>query len=180
MSANAWFRKASNALRILNVNQATDNGLFRNQYLILPAIYVIAVFLTTALSASTPGGAYYRILSLCPPVASLGMVVENDFVIVVAFLLLGTPWWYWVGRIGWDGHERRRSLVSPLVGALIAVFTCFVSTGMTVDPLKQDIHDRALRSGALSQYFLVALMCVGALLSVFLALAAVLSPRQEP
>jgi hypothetical protein len=162
------------------VNQATDNGLFRNQYLILPAIYVIAVFLTTALSASTPGGAYYRILSLCPPVASLGMVVENDFVIVVAFLLLGTPWWYWVGRIGWDGHERRRSLVSPLVGALIAVFTCFVSTGMTVDPLKQDIHDRALRSGALSQYFLVALMCVGALLSVFLALAAVLSPRQEP
>jgi hypothetical protein len=157
-----------------------DKGLFRNQYLILPAIYVIAVFLTIALSASTPGGAYYRILSLCPPVASLGMVVENDGVIVAAFLLLGTPWWYLVGRIGWDGHERRRSFVSPVVGALIALFTCFVSTGMTIDPLKQDIHYGALRSGAVSQYLLVALLCVGALLSVFLALAAALSPRQEP
>jgi hypothetical protein len=157
-----------------------DKGLFRNQHLILPAIYVIAVFLTTALSASTPGGAYYRILSLCPPVASLGMVVENDGVIVAAFLLLGTPWWYLVGRIGWDGHERRRSFVSPVVGALIALFTCFVSTGMTIDPLKQDIHDGSLRSGAVSQYLLVALLCVGALLSVFLALAAALNPRQEP
>jgi hypothetical protein len=164
----------------LNVNGSMDKGLFRNQHLILPAIYVIAVFLTTALSASTPGGAYYRILSLCPPVASLGMVVENDGVIVAAFLLLGTPWWYLVGRIGWDGHERRRSFVSPVVGALIALFTCFVSTGMTIDPLKQDIHDGSLRSGAVSQYLLVALLCVGALLSVFLALAAALSPRQEP
>jgi hypothetical protein len=162
------------------VNRATDKSLFRKQYLILPAIYVIALFLTTALSASTPGGAYYRILSLCPPVASLGMVVENDVVIVVAFLLLGAPWWYLVGRIGWDGHERRRSVVSPVVGALIALFTCFVSTGMSVDPLKRDIHDGALRSGAVSQYLLVALLCLGALVSVFLALVAAISPRQEP
>ena len=107
-------------------------------------------------------------------------VVENDVVIVAAFLLLGTPWWYWVGRIGWDGHEHRRSFVSPLVGALMPLFTYFVSTGMTVDPVKQDIHDGVLRSGAISQYFLVALLCVGALVSAFLSLAGALSSRQEP
>jgi hypothetical protein len=61
----------------LNVNRATGNGLFRKQYLILPAIYAIAVFLTTALSVDTPGGAYYRVLSLCPPVASLGMWLKT-------------------------------------------------------------------------------------------------------
>ena len=163
----------------MNVKQAMDKGLFRNQYLVLPGVYLIAVFLTTALSVRTPGGAYYRILSLCPPVASLGMVVDNDLVIVTAFLLLGTPWWYLVGRIGWDVHQRRRSFVSPVVGAVIALFTCFVSTGMTLDPLKQDIHDGALKSGAVSQYLLVALLCIGALLSVFLAFAAAVRPLKQ-
>lgn len=163
----------------MDVNPALDKGLFRNQYLILPGVYVIAVFLTTALSVRTPGGAYYRILSLCPPVASLGMVVDNDLVIVTAFLLLGTPWWYLVGRIGWDGHERRRSFVRPVVGAVIALFTCFVSTGMALDPLKQDIHDGVLKSGAVSQYLLVALLCIGALLSVFLAFAATVRPLEQ-
>jgi len=156
----------------MDVNPAIDKGFFRNQYLVLPGVYVIAVFLTMALSVRTPGGAYYRILSLCPPVASLGMVVDNDLVMVSAFLLLGTPWWYLVGRIGWDGRERKRSFVSPVVGALIALFTCFVSTGMALDPLKQDIHDGVLKSGAVLQYLLVALLCIGALLSVFLAIAA--------
>jgi hypothetical protein len=108
------------------------------------------------------------------------MVVDNDVVIVAVFLLLGTPWWYLVGRIGWDGYERRRSLVRSMVGAVIALFTCFVSTGMTLDPLKQDINDGALRSGAFSQYLLVALLCVGALVSVFLALASALSPAKNP
>lgn len=163
----------------MNVDRATNQGLFSNPCLILPGIYVIAIFLTTALSASTPGGAYYRILSLCPPVAGLGMVFDNDLMIVTAFLLLGTPWWYLVGRIGWDSYQHRRSLISPVVGALIGLFTCLVSTGMTLDPLKQDIHDGALNSGAVSQYLLVALLCIGALLSVFLALAAAVSRRKQ-
>jgi MFS family permease len=107
------------------------------------------------------------------------MVVDNDVVIVVAFLSLGTPWWYLVGRIGSDGHERRPSFVSSVLGALIALFTCLVSTGMTVDPLKQDIHDGALRSGAVSQYLLVTLLCFGALLSVCLALAAAVNPTKN-
>jgi len=107
------------------------------------------------------------------------MVVDNDVVIVTALLLLGTPWWYLVGRIGWDCYERRRGFVSPVVGAVIALFTCFVSTGMTLDPLKQDINDGGLRSGAFCQYFLVALLCLGALLSIFFAVAAALSSRQE-
>lgn len=163
----------------MNVDRAAATRLFRNRYLILPGIYVVAVFLTAALSASTPGGAYYRILSLCPPVAALGMVVDNDLVLVTAFLLLGTPWWYWVGRIGWDGYERRRSVVRPAIGAPIALFTCVVSAGMTVDPLKQDIHEGVLKAAAVSQYLLVALLCLGALLSACLALAATVSQRQQ-
>ena len=140
---------------------------------------MFAILLATALSPSTPGGAYYRILGLCPLVASIGMVVDNDAVIVGAFLLLGTPWWYLVGRIGWDSHERGHGLLRPIVGAAIAVFTCFISTAMTVDQLKSDIHDNALKSAALAQYSLVALLCVGALLSALSALMAAVTPRES-
>ena len=50
---------------------------------------------------------------------------------------------------------------------------------MTLSLLKEDIHDGALKSGAVSQYLLVALLCLGALLSVFLALAAAVSPSKQ-
>jgi hypothetical protein len=122
----------------MNVNSGTNKDLFRIQYLLVPGIYIVAVFFTTALSLNTPGGAYYRIWSLCPPVGILGMAmaIDDDVAIVAAFLLLGTPWWYLVGRIGWDAHKRRRSFLRPAVGAMVALFTCFVSTTMTLDPLK--------------------------------------------
>lgn len=161
------------------MDAATVSRSFRNQTLTLPGVYVVAVFLTTALSRGTPGGAHYRIFSVCPPVASLGMVVDNEVVIVGAFLLLGVPWWYLVGRIGWDAHERRRSLLGSGVGALIAGFTCFVSTGMTLAPLKQDLRYGAFPIGAISQYSLVALLCVGALLSTLVALITAVTPGRQ-
>jgi hypothetical protein len=161
------------------VNSATSDERFRTQYLILPGIYVATIFLTAALSLGTPGGAYYRIWGICPPVASLGMVVDNDAVIVGAFLLLGTPWWYLVGRIGRDGHERRRGLLRPTVGAVIALFTCFISSAMTLDPVREDIRDNALKSAAIAQYSLVALLCVGALLGILFAVVAAVSPSRE-
>lgn len=118
-------------------------------------------------------------MGLCPPVASLGMVVDNDAVIVVSFLLVGTPWWYLVGRIGWDGYQRSQGLLQPIVGAAIAGFTCFISTSMTLDQIKSDIHNNALNSATVTQYSLVALLCTGALFSALLALIAAFTSRES-
>jgi hypothetical protein len=86
----------------VSVNTARSDERFSPSSLILPGIYVGTILLTTVISIGTPGGAYYRIFGTCPLVASLGMVYDNAAIIVGAFLVVGTPWWYLVGRIGWS------------------------------------------------------------------------------
>jgi hypothetical protein len=152
------------------------NEWYSPRYLILPGIYVVIIVLTTALSPGTPGGAYYRVIGLCPPAMSVGMVVDNAAVLVGAFLLFGTPWWYMVGRIGWDSHERRRSFLTSLGGAAIALFTCFVSSGMTREVFRRDGH---FTTATIAQYWLAALLCLGSLISMLFALRAAISPTRE-
>lgn len=102
------------------------------------------------------------------------MAFGNTAVVVGAFLLLGTPWWYMVGRIGLDSHERRRSFLTSFGGAAIALFTCFVSTVMTFSQVKNDISHE---SAAIVQYALVALLCLVALLSTLSALLAAVTSK---
>jgi hypothetical protein len=142
--------------------------------LILPAIYVVDIFLTAVISAGTPGGAYYRIVGIGPVAGAVGMVYDSTAVIVIAFLLSGTPWWYLIGWIGWNSRKRRTSRGSSGLGAIIALFTCFVSTSITLGNLKQDIHDKLLTSGVIFQYSLAVLLIFGALISTFYAIMATL------
>jgi hypothetical protein len=50
---------------------------------------------------------------------------------------------------------------------------------MTLDPVREDIRDNALKSAAIAQYSLVALLCVGALLGILFAVVAAVSPSRE-
>jgi hypothetical protein len=144
----------------------------------LAGLYVVIV-LTTALSPGTPGGAYYRIIGLCPPAGSVMMVFENAAVIVGAFLLLGTPWWYMVGRVGWDSYEHRHGFFSSLRGAALALFTCFISSGMTHGVFRQDANSGRFTTAMIAQYWLAALLCLGSLVSTLFALGAAVSPKGE-
>ena len=152
------------------------NEWYSPRYLILPGIHVVVVALTAALSPGTPGGAYYRIIGLCPPAMSVGMVFDNAAVVVGAFLLLGTPWWYTVGRIGWDSHERRPGIMTSLGGAAIALLTCFVSSGMTRDVFRRD---GPFTTAMIAQYWLAVLLCLGSLISMLVALGAAIRPTRE-
>lgn len=143
----------------------------RARYLLLPAIYVVAVVLTAMTSISKPGGTYYRIIGICPPAGSVGMVSENMFVLVGAFLLLGTPWWYAIGRIGWDSRQRNTTLGRSLRGAAISLLTCLVSGGWTHDTYLHD-HDPARSIGMVAQYWLVSLLCLGAFISMGFSIQA--------
>jgi hypothetical protein len=159
------------------VKAPKNNEWYSPRYLVLPGIYVVIVALTTALSPGTPGGAYYRIVGLCPPAMSVGMVVDNAAVVVGVFLLLGTPWWYMVGRIGWDNRERRPGFGTSLGGAAIALFTCFVSSGMSRDVFRHD--DGPFTTAMIAQYWLVALLCLGSLISMLFTLGAAFSSTRE-
>ena len=160
----------------MTVRTLNKNEWYSPRYLILPGIYVVVVALTAALSPGTPGGAYYRIIGLCPPAISVGMVFENAAVIVGTFLLLGTPWWYMVGRIGWDSNERRRGFLTSLGGAAIALLTCVVSSGITRDVLR---HERPFTTAMIAQYWLVASICLSSLVSTLFALGAAFRATRE-
>ena len=109
----------------------------------------------------------------------VGMVFDNAAVIVGTFLVAGTPWWYLVGRVGWDSYEHRRGLVGSLGGGAFALLTCLVSGGMTHDTFVHDGDGGPLGIGAIAQYWLVSVLCLGSLVSVLLALRASFLSRES-
>jgi hypothetical protein len=163
----------------VNVKTPTGNEWYSPRYLIFPGFYIVIIVLTTALSMGAPDGAFYRVIGLCPPAGSVMMVFENASVIVGAFLLLGTPWWYMVGRIGWDSYERRRGFFASLGGAALAFFTCFISGVMTRGVFRQDTHSGRFTTAMIAQYWLAALLCLGSLVSTLFALGAAVRPKRE-
>ena len=153
---------------------ATRNGgrWFSPPLTILPSIYVVVIVLTAMLSVDTPGGTFYRIVGINPVAGVSMMVCHNVPIIVGIFLVSGTPWWYLVGRIGWESRKRKISRLSLGLGAVLTLFTGWVATSVTADILKQDIHGGFVTGPVILQYMFVAFLCVGALLSTICAVIA--------
>jgi hypothetical protein len=87
---------------------------------------------------------------------------------VIGFILiLGTGWWYFLGRIGWESSQGRLSRFGAGVGALLTLF--FGATGviLTKGVVNEDIREGALSAGAIVQYVLVGLLCAGAFVAAF-------------
>ncbi len=147
--------------------------------LILPAIYIATILLSAFLSPATPGAAYYRVIPVCPVAGVFGMAFDSDAWMFAVFLLLGTPWWYFIGRIAWRNYTRQRGVQHPLVGSAIALFTSFIATAMSLDVFKRDFNDGLVDGMVFVQYFLIALLCLGALVSTLSALAAAFDPGKE-
>jgi hypothetical protein len=166
-------------VEFVDVNTAKRDNSFSPPFLALPGLYLCCILVTALLSIRMPGGAYYRVFGICPPVAALGMVFDNAALIIGAFVVVGTPWWYLVGRIGGSGLGRQPSLVSPLAGAAIAIFTCFVSTSISFGVFKEDMQEHDMDAGAIVQYALIFLLCLGALAAALYSLAATLFAGKE-
>jgi hypothetical protein len=88
---------------------------------VLPTLYLLLVVLTMVLSATLPGGAYYRMLGVNPLAAMIGMVSEGG-VFYGALFLFGTAWWFFIGAIGWSS---RSGTVSAPLPPLVRYFPSF-------------------------------------------------------
>lgn len=93
---------------------------------------------------------------------------------VVYFLLLGGSWWYLIGRVGWDSVERRLPRWIAALGAAVCLFTSAIDAGGAYDTYYglDQRYDR-LTMGGIIQYLLVAILSLGALLCVVVALIEV-------
>jgi hypothetical protein len=132
---------------------------------VLPLIHVLLVLLSMFLSVNTPGGAYYRLFGVDPLSAMVLMVYDGTPAVIGFILILGTGWWYFLGRIGWESSQGRLSRFGAGLGALLTLF--FGATGvlLTKGVINEDIQERTLSTAAIIQYVLVGLLCIGAFVS---------------
>ena len=129
---------------------------------VLPTIHVILVALSMFLSINIPGGAYYRIFGVDPFSAMFMMVYDGTLAVIVFILILGTAWWYFIGRIGWESSQGRMSRLGAGLGALLTLFFGVIGVALSKGVVYEDIHDGALSAGAILQYVLAGLLCLGA------------------
>jgi|SRR6185369_12354836 len=147
--------------------------------LILPAIYVAAILLTAVQSGAQPGAIFYRVIAI-NPVGMAAMWMSNGIVAITAvFLITGTPWWYFVARIGWMSKNRKIARYSSALGCLLLLFTAWVCWAITVPTIKDDLTQGLLTKTAIVQFGLVALLGLGALVSAVYSAIASFSPRES-
>ena len=147
--------------------------------LLLPGLYAATVLLTFALSLTTPGGAYYRIIVINPLAAGFIWGVESDVGLTAVFLVTGVPLWYLVGRIGSQGIRRSASRLRLGVGALFCVSPLLLGGPETLDILSQDARDNFVTHAVVLQYVLVAALFVGAAISAACAAIGALHRRPD-
>jgi hypothetical protein len=126
---------------------------------------------------NTPGAAWYRILGIDPFCVIFMWSVTGNVGLFVVFAVLGTGWWYFIGRIGWASKERKISRVGSALGAVLVSFTAYFETGMSGVIVRQDLRDGGLSTAVILQYVFVGLLCLGAWLSAICSFVAVLRRR---
>jgi hypothetical protein len=145
---------------------------------VLPSLHAVLCFLTLLVSRRTPGGAWYRLVGIDFPLFAFAMPLrgfDGELAVFAIVLLLGTSWWYLIGRVGWSSHIGRLRSSGATV---LALSVSLIGPAIWADTFHRDIREAALKGVALTdavrlQYLLVGLLCIGALLSAISSATAV-------
>jgi hypothetical protein len=140
---------------------------------VLPTTYVLLVLLTAALSPRTDGLAYDRIVGADPIGMAFMMTFNSPIAILLGFLITGTPWWYFIGRMCSDSRKGRIGRVTSVLGFILASGTFWTVAKLTADALTHDIHHQIRSMSLILQYSLVAILCMGALVSALFLFRAI-------
>jgi hypothetical protein len=115
-------------------------------------------------------------IGIDPPCFIFIWWMTDQFRAFAFFLILGTAWWYAVGRLTWASNNRRFGGPGSTLTTLFALVVVWAGISGTVGAFQQDAVDGTLSVWVVIQYALIALLCVGAILCVVLStLAAVTS-----
>jgi len=146
---------------------------------ILPAIHVLMFVVGTWASVR------YR-MNLSPasmadfPV-SVPLLVQAGSASVLLVGVLGTAWWYFIARIGWDSWRGRISRVGSALGALLLIFVCAVGTFAIVSQVAAlvsghskvaQVNDIWFSAGVTAVYLMSITLLLGGWLSAAVSLAA--------
>jgi hypothetical protein len=142
---------------------------------ILPALHVLLCALAGFLEMRRQD-AWFRMIGIDPPCFVIIWWMTDQFRAFAFFLILGTAWWYAVGRLTWASNNRRFGGPGSTLTTLFALVVVWAGISGTVGAIQQEVADGTLSVWVVIQYALIALLCVGAILCVGLStLAAVTS-----
>jgi hypothetical protein len=107
------------------------------------------------------------------------MTLDGDLKLFVLFLLLGTSWWFIIGRSGWSSQNRMIGRVSSAMAAILGFGVASAAASMCADTFLHDIREGALTGAVSLQYLLIGLLCIGALASGISSAKAALTKRNR-
>ena len=147
--------------------------------LILPAVHGFLIVLTAWLQSRTNWG-YYRLIGVDFLAVPLAMCCGDPSGLLFGiFLVIGTTWWYFIGRIGWESKQGRIGRVTAGLAALLALLFALVGTVGSAVIFRHDFRDRALSAAIGLQYVCAGILCMGAFVSTFYSVRAVFAGRHE-
>jgi hypothetical protein len=176
MAQKLWFGPPTGRPSTVWFSLESDDRLARMLPVILPATHVSLCVLTALLSPTDLGGAWYRILGIDLFVPAM-WDTDNNLALLGIYLVFGTPWWYFIGRLGWESKKRSISRLSSGLAAILTLFFGVVGTIFSLVSLYQDCREGHQPGAGIIQYPFVGLLCLGAFLSAVYSAGAALKKR---
>ena len=147
--------------------------------IILPATNVVLYIATLALDwRSRSPYASRALFAIDFPWSGL-MVSYNRHVTLAVVAFLGTAWWYFIARIGWDSKKQKLSRLKSALGAILLFFVFVGGVQICVEDFVKDLRTVPARP-FLILYVPAAMLCIGALVSLLYALAGAFQKRTSP
>lgn len=136
-----------------------DHRAFDLQLIILPAVHAFLFILAGLVSLWSPFG-LSPVFCVDLPI-SLPLVAREDLRTVLLVAILGTGWWYFIGRIGWLSRRGRISTLGSMLNALVIVFVCGIGTIAIVGQFSQSFHDERFSLAVIGLYALAGMLLLG-------------------
>jgi len=147
----------------------------RLSLIVLPALYLLLAIFTIFVSATVPGGAYYRIIGVNLVAGMVGMVSEGVLFYSV-LLIFGAAWWLLIGAIGAQSRGGGISRPIAALGGLLSLAVALGGAAITSSALDEDLRKAGLSTVGVIQYVLVGMLILAVLFVAFYSARAAVSP----
>jgi len=126
---------------------------------LLPGLHLIAFIFGSILSLRSPYG-LSPLFCVDLPI-SLPLVGRDDWPTVTVVGLLGTAWWYFIGRVGWMSSRGMISRGASVGGALVILLTCGIGSYALVSQASGWTRDERFSLAVIINYCMAGLLLVG-------------------
>lgn len=136
-----------------------ENDPLNLQLIILPATHVVLFIVAALVSLRSPFGLGPVFCADLP--ISLPLVARDDWPTVFLVGVLGTAWWFFVGKFGQAARQHRIGSLGAGLGAILIFLTCVAGATAMEGQISQSIHDERFSFMVIALFMIAGLLLVG-------------------